>query len=185
MACLEHIRLAGYENVYYSSKAQDGVGEAVHSAWGPATSDRVIGFTMNQRVRPLVFAKLDEFLRNQACHIRSTRWVAEARTFIWENGKPMAEKGYNDDLMSATAQGCWLRDTFIMPGEMSANVDRKLLEGMKVFGHVNTEVKGMSKDPNFVSQATMGIFTSANPAPLQIRLPGGRPKVVDLRWLYK
>jgi hypothetical protein len=182
MACLEHVRLAQYENVYYSTKGNDKPGEAVHSAWGPSTTDRVIGFTMSQKVRPLVFAKLEEFLRNRAITIRSKRWVVEARTFIWENGKPQAEKGYNDDLMSAAAQACWLRDTFLMPGEMAANLDKALLGAMKMSSHLNTEIKGASKDPSFVQQATMGIFTSNNPVPTQIRLPGNR--VIDFKWLY-
>ena len=32
-------------------------------------------------------------------------------TFIWNNGKPQAMRGYNDDLMMALAIGCWVRDT--------------------------------------------------------------------------
>lgn len=183
MACLEHVRLLQYENVYYSSRGLDGAGESVHSAWGPSNSDRVIGFTMSQKLRPLVFAKLDEFLRNKTVKIHSRRWVGEARTFIWENGKPMAEKGYNDDLIAASAQACWLRDTFIMPGEAAASLDKTLLSNMKMTGHLNTEIKGASKDPNFVQQATMGVFTSNNPIPTKIRLPGNR--VVDFSWLYK
>ena len=32
-------------------------------------------------------------------------------TFIWNNGKPQAMRGYNDDLMMSLAIGCWVRDT--------------------------------------------------------------------------
>ena len=181
MACLEHIRLAAYENVYYSSRGNETAGEAVNSAWGPATGDRIIGFTQSQKVRPLVFSKLEEFIRNRMIHIRSTRFVAEARTFVWENGKPQAMKGWNDDLVSSAAQGCWIRDTFIMPGEAAANIDKLLLENMRVFGHVNTEIKGASKDPVLSPTAQMGVFTSNNPMPNKIRLPGNR--VVDFSWL--
>jgi hypothetical protein len=184
MACLEHVRLNGYENVYYSAKNLDGVGEAVHSAWGPATSDRVIGFTMSQKIRPLVFSKLEEFLRNRIAHIRSNRWVMEARTFIWENGKPQAEKGYNDDLMSAAAQGCWIRDTFLVPQGASAELDKKLLESWKMQSHVNTEIKGATKNPDFVNQAGMGVFTTSTPNPTKLRIPGPGNKTVDFSWLY-
>lgn len=182
MACLEHVRLAQYENIYYSCRGGEG-GEAVHGAWGPTKSDAVIGFTMSQKLRPLVYSKLEEFLRNRIAHIRSTRCVTEARTLIWENGKPAAMRGYNDDLMSAAAQGCWIRDTFIAPGEASANLDKTLLENMRVFGHSNTEIKGASKDPAFVDQRSMGVFQSQNPLPSKIRLPGNR--VVDYSWLYR
>lgn len=182
MACLEHVRLNGYENVYYSTKGGEG-GAAIHSAWGPTTSDAVIGFTMSQKLRPLVFAKLEEFVRNQQIHFRSKRTVKEAETFIWENGKPQAMKGWNDDLMSSAAQACWIRDTFIMPGEKTAATDRLLLENMRLYGHVNTEIKGASKDPNFVQQQTMGVFTTQNPLPTKIRMPGNR--VVDFSWIYR
>lgn len=180
MACLEHIRMLQYENVYYSAKG-DGVGEAVHSAWGPATSDRVIGFTMNQKLRPLVFSKMEEFIRNRIIKIRSKRFVEEARTFVWENGKPQAMKGWNDDAVSAVAQGCWIRDTFIMPGEAAANIDKMLIDNMRVFGHVNTDIKGASKDPVLAPTQQLGVFTSNNPVPKTVRLPGNRR--VDFSWL--
>jgi hypothetical protein len=182
MACLEHVRILQYENVYYSSKG-GGIGEAVHSAWGPANSDRVIGFTMTQKLRPLIFSKLEEYLRNQRVFIRSTRWVKEARNFIWENGKPTAEKGCNDDLMVASAQGCWLKDTFISPGEAAAELDKQMLTGMRVFGHVNTEIAGASKNPDIQPQRQLGIFVTQNPVPTKVRLPGGI--TVDFSWLYK
>ena len=183
MACLEHVRMLQYENVYYSARGNDGAGEAVHSAWGPANADRVIGFTMSQKLRPLVFSKLEEFIRNRIIKIRSQRFVTEARTFVWENGKPQAMKGWNDDLMSAAAQGCWIRDTFILPGEAAANLDKIMLQSMKVFGHVNTDIKGASKDPVLVPTQNLGVFASQNPIPTKIKLPGNR--VADFSWLYK
>lgn len=183
MACLEHVRLLQYENVYYSSKGNEGMGEAVHSAWGPSSSDRIIGFTMSQKLRPLVFSKLEELVRNRTVTFRSKRIVQEARTFVWENGKPQAMKGWNDDLMSAAAQGCWIKDTFISPGEAAANLDKTLLDNIKVFGHVNTEIRGASKDPNLVPTQQLGVFMSNNPVPNQVRLPGNR--VVDFKWLYR
>lgn len=183
MACLEHVRLLQYENTYYSSRT-GGMGEAVHAAWGPANSDRVIGFTMTQKLRPLVFSKLEEYLRNKRVFIRSTRWVNEARTFIWtDSGKPQAEKGYNDDLMVASAQGCWLKDTFISPGEAAAELDKTMLSNMKVFGHQNVEINGASKNPDIQPQRHLGIFTTENQVPTQVRLPGNR--VVDFKWLYR
>jgi hypothetical protein len=183
MACLEHVRLSGYENVFYSARGENKTAQAVHSAWGPPSQDMVIGFTMSQKVRPLVLAKLEEFVRNEAISIRSRRFHTEIRTFIWDNAKPQAMKGYNDDLVMAVALGCWIKDTFISPGEMSANLQKTLIENIKVFGHVNTEIKGASKNPEHVKQQTMGVFTTTNQVPTAIKLPGNR--VVDFSWLYK
>jgi hypothetical protein len=181
MACLEHIRMGLYENVYYSLKGGEG-GEAVHSAWGTSRNDSVIGFTMSQKLRPLVFSKFEEFLRNRAIRLHSKRLAQEARTFIWENGKPQAMKGYNDDLMIAAALGCWMKDTFISPGELGANLDRIMIDNMKVFGHLNTEINGATKNPDIQPQKALGIFTSNNPQPLKLDIPGG--KSISLKWLY-
>lgn len=183
MACLEHVRLAAYENVFYSSRSQDGEAEAVNSSWGPSKDDKVIGFTESQRLRPLVFSKLEEFTRNRLLRIRSKRLVQEARTFVWENGKPQAMKGWNDDLVSAMAIACWIKDTFISPGEAAAALDRALVGAMKVSAHVNTEIRGASKSPELQPQRTLGIFTTNNPVPTKIRLPGNRS--IDFSWLYR
>jgi hypothetical protein len=181
MACLEHIRLGAYENVYYSKKGGDE-GEAVHAQWGPASKDMVIGFTMSQKLRPLVFTKLEEFLRNRAIRLHSKRLAQEAETFIWENGKPQAMKGYNDDLFVAAALGCWIKDVFISPGELLADLDKVLLSNMRVFGHTNDEIVGATKNPDIQPQRQMGVFTTSNSKPLKLDIPGG--KQIDLRWLY-
>jgi hypothetical protein len=188
MACLEHIRLAGYENVYYSRKGDSKPGQAVHSAWGPPTDEYTIGFTMQAKVRPLVFSKMEEFVRNRKILIRSQRLATEMKFFIWEGGegrapRMTAQKGYNDDAVAACAIGCWIKDTFISPGEMAANLDAKLLESISMKGHVNTEILGASKNPEFVSQRNMGVFTSQNPVPTRIRLPKGQN--VDFSWLQR
>jgi hypothetical protein len=182
MACLEHIKLLGYENLYYSYKGERGGGMAVHAQWGPPTSDLVQGFTTATKVRPLVFSKFEEFVRNKAVFLHSKRLVEEARTFVWDGGKAEAMTGYNDDLMMAAALGCWIKDTFISPGELAANLDKILLENMKVFGHMNTEIKGANKSPDILPQASLGVFVTGNPQPLKLDIPGG--KRVDLRWLY-
>jgi hypothetical protein len=183
LACLEHVRLAGYENVYYSRKGDGKNGEAVHSAWGASTDDLVIGFTMSPKVRPLVFSKLEELLRNTAAYFPSKRLHHEAKTFIWEGGKPVAMKGYNDDLMCAAAIGCWIKDTFISPGEQAASLAGRLIENIKMNSHNNVQIVGASKNPDHVPHQMMGVFTSNNPTPTKIRLPNRVE--VDFGWLYR
>jgi hypothetical protein len=180
MACLEHIRLAAYENIYYSKKGGDEA-EAVNGAWGPSKNDMVIGFTMSQKVRPLLFSKFEEFLRNRAVHMQSKRLASEAETFVWVNGKPQAMKGYNDDLMVAASLGCWIKDTFISPGEMAAELDKVLLSNMRVFGHINTEIDGATKNPDIQPQKNLGVFVTSNPNPYSMEIPGG--KKIDFKWL--
>jgi hypothetical protein len=184
MACLEHIRLASYSNLYYSNRDSNLPGEAVHASWGASSDRLVIGFTMSQKMRPLVISKFEEFVRNRTIAIRSKRLHKELETFIWEAGRPQAMKGYNDDAVISAAIGCWVKDTYISPGAQAASLAQRLLEGIKVEGHQNTAVQGMSKDPNFVKQQTMGVFvTMGMEKPFEIRIPYAGQKRVSMKWL--
>jgi len=69
------------------------------------------GFTISMRTRPLIIAKVDEYMRENAITIRSLRTVTEFETFIWKNGRAEALQGYNDDLVLALGIGLWVRDT--------------------------------------------------------------------------
>ena len=71
----------------------------------------VPGFTTSQRTRPLVIARLKEYMLENSFTIRSPRMIAELETFIWKNGRPEALQGYNDDLVMALCIGLWVRDT--------------------------------------------------------------------------
>jgi hypothetical protein len=96
-------------------------------------------------------------------------------------------KGYNDDAVISAAIGCWIKDTFISPGQAAASMSQRLIEGIKVEGHQNTAVQGLSKDPNFVKQQTMGVFiTMGSTPPFQMRVPyAGSVRNLDLKWLIK
>ena len=184
LACLEHIRLAGYENVYYSRKGDNKPGEAVNTVWGSSTEDLVIGFTMSPKSRPLVLAKFEEYIRNKTIIMRSKRFSEELRTFIWNNGRPEAMRGYNDDLVMSTAIGCWIRDTFLATNVVNADVQRKLLGGISSQTHVNTEIKGASKNPDHVPSKTLGVFNDdvmRQRQAMRVRLPNGQ--IADFSWL--
>ncbi|MFN9956747.1 MAG: hypothetical protein ACK55I_26905, partial [bacterium] len=68
-------------------------------------------FMISQRTRPLIIARLKEYMLDNSFTIRSTRMMAELDTFIWKNGRPEALQGYNDDLIMALCIGLWVRDT--------------------------------------------------------------------------
>jgi hypothetical protein len=180
LACLEHIRLAGYPNVYYSRKGDHKPGEAVNAAWGPNTDDLVIGFTTSPKNRPLIISKFEEYIRNKAMIFRSKRVVEELRTFIWHNGRGQAAGGYNDDLVMAAAIGAWIRDTYLAPYAATSEVRKKLVENIGVQSTTNTQIPGATKDPRFVRQPTQQQFVNKQrPYQYEIR-PGQR---MDLSWL--
>ena len=82
------------------------------------------GFSTTMKTRPLIVAKLEEFIRNKLITVYSSRTVNEMKTFIWRNGKPQAMKGYHDDLIMALAIACWVRDTAIQNSARDLNYQR-------------------------------------------------------------
>ena len=179
LTCLEHLRLGLYENVYYSRKGDHKPGEAVNAYWGAQSDDLVPGFTTSQKTRPLMIAKLEEYVRNKTIGIRSKRFHEEMKTFVWNNGRPEAMRGHNDDLMMASSIGVWIRDTFLAPSMASIDLTKKTLDAISLSTHTNVEIDGASKDPRFVRQASMGMIQRRQP--LQIRLANG--EIADFGWL--
>lgn len=179
LACLEHIKSYGYPNVYYSRRGDQKPGEAVNSTWGTNDSELVLGFTTSSKVRPLMISKLEEFVRKRTIGIRSRRLYQELKTFIWQDGRPEAQRGSNDDLVMTAAIAVWIRDTFLSTVAASSEMTEKLLGNIGISRVLNNEIEGASKDPRDVSNRPMGIYT---PDPnYTIRLPHGRK--VDLGWL--
>ena len=123
ISVLEKLELLGYSNIYYSLK---GSHDFIDPALAGMKRDSIPGFTTSTKTRPLIIAKLEEFVRNKLITIYSSRTHKELETFIWNGGKPEAMRGYNDDLVMALAVGCWVRDTAL-------TVNKRDLEYRKAF----------------------------------------------------
>ena len=111
---LEKLKDLQYPNVYHSIKSTH---EYIDQVVAESKSNAVPGFTNSLKTRPLIIAKLEEFIRNNIVDIYSSRLHNELTTFIWRNGKPEAMKSYNDDLVMACAIGCWVRDTVLIENQ--------------------------------------------------------------------
>ena len=95
------------------------------------------------KTRPLIVAKLEEFIRNKLIKVYSSRTVNEFKTFIWRNGKPQAMKSYNDDLIMALAIACWVRDTAIQANARDLNYQKAFIDAIyTVKTTMNTQIKG-------------------------------------------
>jgi hypothetical protein len=95
------------------------------------------------KTRPLIVAKLEEFIRNKLIKVYSSRTVNEMKTFIWKNGKPQAMKGYNDDLIMALAIACWVRDTALQSNARELNYQKAFLGAIKTSRTtMDTRIKG-------------------------------------------
>ncbi len=141
ISVLEKLIDLQYPNIYYSIK---GSHEFIEGYQAETNSSAVPGFTTSSKTRPLIVAKLEEFIRNKLIKVYSVRFSNELRTFIWHNGKPQAMRGYNDDLTMALAIACWVRDTALTVNQREADYKKACLGSIvKVNTKVNTTIPGM------------------------------------------
>tara|TARA_Y100001963_G_C6784551_1_gene451881 strand:- start:1434 stop:3017 length:1584 start_codon:yes stop_codon:yes gene_type:complete len=139
-AVLNKLEEAGYPNVYYSRKSTH---EQVDS-YLAESSGVVAGFTTTMKTRPLIVAKMEEFVRNKLINIKSKRLFNEMKTFIWHNGKAQAMKKHNDDLIMACAIACWIRDTVYATNQRSVEYHKAFLSSMATTDKMmNTSIPGM------------------------------------------
>lgn len=185
-ACIEHVKILAYENLYYSRKNDIKPGIAVNAQWGTTRDDVIAGFGMNAKTRPLLIAKFEEYVRNRDVKISSSRFCNELRTFIWNNHRAEAARGYNDDLVMAAAIGIWVRDTFFASSVATNEMSKKMINAITSTKNVHTQIPGASKDPRFVrvsmspsQHQPLGIMGGSD---YTIRLPRGQS--INLGWLF-
>ena len=129
-ATLDAIKEREYKNIYHSPKTDKFTSEDYLKIY-EGSSDMVPGFTMSLKSRPLVINKFREFIGDQSVVVRSKRLLEEMKVFIWKNGRPEAQSGYNDDLIMAFAIGMYLRDTSLKFQQQSLDRARAALGGMQ------------------------------------------------------
>ena len=138
---LEKLMEMSYPNLYYSVKATH---EYVEQHRAEVMNNTVAGFTTSTKTRPLVIAKLEEFIRNKLIRIYSSRTVEEIKTFIWYNGKPQAMRGYSDDLVMSLAIGCWVRDTALTLNQREIEYQKAFLSSIQTTNRtLKTTISGM------------------------------------------
>jgi hypothetical protein len=92
----------------------------------------VAGFSTTQRTRPLIISALDSYISNKDILIRSKRLIDELFTFIWNNGRAEAMRGYNDDLIMAMAIGVWVRNTALRLKQEGVDLSKAMLQSSVV-----------------------------------------------------
>ena len=120
----------GYDNLYYSYRSDAYVDENVHLAKGydlKGKSDKVPGFSMNSKTRPLVISKLETYFREKTPVVRSKRLIDELLVFIWTGQRAEAQRGYNDDLVMSFGTALWIRDTALRLQQQGMDLSRKTL----------------------------------------------------------
>jgi len=130
-----------YPNLYHSAKGDHSYVDSVTAQW---QSNVVPGFTTSSKTRPLIVAKMEEFMRNKLIKINSNRVLSEMKTFIWKAGRPQAMRSYNDDLVMSFAIGCWVRDTVIVESQKDIEYSKQLLSAISTSKtSISTTIGGM------------------------------------------
>ena len=129
-ATLDAIQERGYRNLYHSPKSDQLTAESYLKVY-EGSSEMTPGFTMSMRTRPLCINKFREFVGDKSVTIRSKRLLEEMKVFIWKNGRPEAQSGYNDDLVMPFGVGMFLRDTSLKFQQQSIDMARATLGSVK------------------------------------------------------
>jgi hypothetical protein len=165
-ATIEQILEREYKNLYYSSTANM---ESVESYMHKFERDKLVpGFTMSARTRPLVIAKMIEYIREKSVTIQSKRLMSEMRVFVWKNGKPQAQDRYNDDLLMACATALYVRDTALRLRQQGMDLARAQLSSFSNLNAKNAAViksVGIQRENPYLTKTTYG--------------------EEDIRWLFK
>ena len=165
-ATIEQIMEREYRNLYYSATSQM---ETVESYMTKYERDKLVpGFTMSARTRPLVIAKMIEYIREHSVTIQSKRLMSEMRVFVWKNGKAQAQVRYNDDLLIACATALYVRDTALRLRQQGIDLARAQLSS---FNNLNAQNK-----------AIMTNVGNQQNNPYIVDTPGGKE---DISWLLK
>jgi hypothetical protein len=162
-ATIQQILDRGYKNLYYTPK-DSGLDSDKFLTRGYDLTDKsnmVAGFTMSHKVRPLIISKMELYVREKSCIIRSKRLLDELFVFIYRSGRPEAAPGYNDDLVMSFCQGLWVRDTALRLRQAGIEINRAAVNNIK---------------------STVSIYKPSNQnRSWKMRSPDGRDE--DINWL--
>jgi hypothetical protein len=107
-----------------------------------------------------------EYVREKAVTIQSKRTLGEMRVFVWKNGKPQAQTGYNDDLLIALATALYVRDTALKLRQQGLDLARAQLSS---FTNLNAK-----------NQAVISTVASQGNNPYIVKTQHGQE---DISWL--
>jgi len=144
-----------YKNLYYSPKdsnISDVTQQLARYVDLKDTSQMVAGFTNSSRTRPLAISKMSSYMRERVPIIKSKRLIEEMFVFIYINGRPEAQHGYNDDLTMSFAIGLWIRDTALILRQQGIELNKKTLDYMGNYQSAFTSMGHNMKDMGWAMQ---------------------------------
>ena len=119
-----------YKNLYYSYKHDPFTDDNIQLRKNYDLRDKkdmVPGFTTTHMIRPVLISKLEMYLREKSPIFHSRRLLNELFVFVWLNGKPQSQKGYNDDLVMAFGMALYVRDTALRLRQQGIDLMKRAL----------------------------------------------------------
>jgi hypothetical protein len=139
---LEKLIERKYPHIYYSIKSTH---EYIEQLQAEYINNSVPGFSTTPKTRPLIVAKLEEFIRNKILKIYSQRTVEELATFVWNNGRPEAMRNRNDDLTMSIAIACWVRDTALNIAKTDVEYSKAIVNSIMIANtRIQTSIPGQT-----------------------------------------
>jgi hypothetical protein len=164
-ATLDAIQEREYRNLYFSPKSDTNITAETYFNKFENPDNIVPGFTMSMRTRPLVINKFREYIGDKSVTIQSKRLLEEMKVFIWKNGRPEAQSGYNDDLVMSFGIAMYLRDTSLKFRQQSLDLTRNMLNNI-----------------TSTRNSPLGAYNTASPNnPYNFNVNGQHE---DLNWLF-
>ena len=157
----------GYNNLYYSPKSGEVRADSYFNQYMD-TSKMVAGFTMSSRTRPMVIGKFQEYISDKGVTFYSKRLLEEMKTFIWKNGRPEAQSGYNDDLVMSFGVAMYMRDTAFKFRQQGVDLTKSMLNGIS------------TNKTNYSGVYTPSGTQNDNPFKINNPYSGGEE---DIKWL--
>jgi hypothetical protein len=129
-ATIQTIIERGYRNLYHSSKSDKADASTYFDKYSD-NSNMTPGFTNSLKTRPMLVNKFREYIGEKSVIFQSRRLLEEMKVFIWKNGRPEAQSGYNDDLVISFGIGLYVRDTALRFNENGSNLSKAVLNNFQ------------------------------------------------------
>jgi hypothetical protein len=147
-ATIQTVLERGYKKFYYSPKDGSTIDTDMYlyNAYSTSIDNMTPGFTNSTKTRPLVFSSFDNYIKDKSIRINSKRTIEEMKVFIWHNGKPQAQVGYNDDLVVSLAIGLYIRNVASRYFDNGSSMGKTMLGAVTV---VTPQGQNSVRDNNY------------------------------------
>ncbi len=135
-AVVQDLRRENYPNIWYSEKGtnrkvEPWKAEVRKGNRKEIVSGVVAGVSANAKTKPLWVDKFQQYVNNFKINIKDRRAIEEMQTYIWLNRKATAQKGKNDDFMSALGILAWILDENYKVMQNSTDAYINMIKGIK------------------------------------------------------